>query len=163
MNITRQYRRCGTRPKSSWRHILNTSRPTTCSNGCSEDNGTSYNRCHFWSNFEIAKLDFWREGAYKDYFEHLDKSGGFFYERWGDAPVHSIGAALFADRDQIHFFHDMGYWHVPFTHCPVDPKFREKCHCDVKESFDWRGYSCTPRYFDVMKLQRPSNWQEYKD
>ncbi|KAJ7723714.1 glycolipid 2-alpha-mannosyltransferase-domain-containing protein [Mycena olivaceomarginata] len=28
-------------------------------------------------------------------------SHGFYYERWGDAPVHSIGAALFARKDQI--------------------------------------------------------------
>ena len=35
------------------------------------------------------------------FFEHLDKKGGFYYERWGDAPVHSIGAALFAKKEQI--------------------------------------------------------------
>jgi alpha 1,2-mannosyltransferase len=46
-----------------------------------------YNRCHFWSNFEIASLDFWRADAYMQYFDFLDKSGGFYYERWGDAPV----------------------------------------------------------------------------
>ena len=49
-----------------------------------------------------------------DYFDHLDKAGGFYYERWGDAPVHSIGAALFARKDQIHFFDDIGYRHEPF-------------------------------------------------
>src|SRR5271170_7250733 len=47
-----------------------------------------YNRCHFWSNFEIASLDFWRGEAYMKYFETLDRAGGFYYERWGDAPVH---------------------------------------------------------------------------
>lgn len=26
----------------------------------------------------------------------------FFYERWGDAPVHSIAATLFLDRSRIH-------------------------------------------------------------
>jgi len=46
-----------------------------------------YNLCHFWSNFEIASLDFWRGEAYMKYFETLDKAGGFYYERWGDAPV----------------------------------------------------------------------------
>lgn len=49
-----------------------------------------------------------------DFFEHLDKQGGFYYERWGDAPVHSIGAALFANKSQIHFFDDIGYRHEPF-------------------------------------------------
>jgi len=46
-----------------------------------------YNNCHFWSNFEIASLEFWRGEAYLKYFEYLDRSGGFYYERWGDAPV----------------------------------------------------------------------------
>jgi alpha 1,2-mannosyltransferase len=49
-----------------------------------------------------------------DFFEYLDKAGGFYYERWGDAPVHSIGAALFAKKEQIHFFDDIGYRHEPF-------------------------------------------------
>src|SRR5579859_3109170 len=48
-----------------------------------------YNGCHFWSNFEIASLEFWRGEAYMKYFEYLDKAGGFYYERWGDAPVHT--------------------------------------------------------------------------
>lgn len=42
-----------------------------------------------------------------DYFEHLDQAGGFFYERWGDAPVHSIAAALLLPKSQIHFFNDI--------------------------------------------------------
>ena len=31
-----------------------------------------------------------------------------FPQRWGDAPVHSIGAALFAKKEEIHFFNDIG-------------------------------------------------------
>ena len=66
----------------------------------SDDKGQTYNGCHFWSNFEIGSLAFWRSEAYRKYFEHLDKAGGFFYERWGDAPVHSIAAALFLPREK---------------------------------------------------------------
>ena len=71
-----------------------------------------------WSNFEIGDLDLWRGEAYSKLFDFLDEKGGFYYEvfvfisrneddlmpflqRWGDAPVHSIGAALFAKKDQI--------------------------------------------------------------
>ena len=66
--------------------------------------------CHFWSNFEIADLEFWRGPAYTAFFDYLDKRGGFYYERWGDAPVHSIAAALFAKREQIQFFDEIGEW-----------------------------------------------------
>jgi alpha 1,2-mannosyltransferase len=74
----------------------------------SDNGGESYNLCHFWSNFEIGDLNFWRSDAYMDYFNHLEKAGGFYYERWGDAPVHSIAAALFLDKNEIHWFQDIG-------------------------------------------------------
>ncbi len=67
-----------------------------------------YSTCHFWSNFEIGDLEFWRSDVYKEYFDHLDRAG-FFYERWGDAPVHSIALGLFEDSNRIH-------WYVEFAH-----------------------------------------------
>lgn len=45
--------------------------------------GEKYNMCHFWSNFEIARLDFFRSKAYGDFFEMMDRSGGFWMERVG--------------------------------------------------------------------------------
>ncbi|TBU53620.1 alpha-1,2-mannosyltransferase [Dichomitus squalens] len=113
----------------------------------SYDNGDSYNLCHFWSNFQIADMDFWRGEAYIQYFEHLDSTGGFYYERWGDAPVHSIAAALFQSKDKIHFFDDIGHEHRPFTHCPQrDGAWtRGKCGCDPERSFDDTRWSCLER------------------
>lgn len=43
--------------------------------------GETYNMCHFWSNFEIARLDFFRSKAYEDFFQMMDRSGGFWNER----------------------------------------------------------------------------------
>jgi mannosyltransferase len=43
--------------------------------------GESYNMCHFWSNFEIARLDFFRSKEYEDFFNMMDRSGGFWAER----------------------------------------------------------------------------------
>jgi len=40
-----------------------------------------YNMCHFWSNFEIARLSFFRSKEYEDFFEMMDRSGGFWMER----------------------------------------------------------------------------------
>ncbi|PIL34635.1 hypothetical protein GSI_03414 [Ganoderma sinense ZZ0214-1] len=110
----------------------------------SDDNGNSYNLCHFWSNFEIANMDFWRGEAYSKYFDFLDAKGGFYYERWGDAPVHSIAVSLFQSKDQIQFFDEIGYEHNPYTHCPKgDGAWRRgKCDCEIKHSFDYNGYSC---------------------
>lgn len=47
----------------------------------SNDHGNTYNLCHFWSNFEIGDLNFWRSDRYLRFFEYLDEKGGFFYER----------------------------------------------------------------------------------
>jgi hypothetical protein len=43
--------------------------------------GETYNMCHFWSNFEIARLDFFRSKEYEDFFNMMDRSGGFWAER----------------------------------------------------------------------------------
>ncbi|KAF8461411.1 nucleotide-diphospho-sugar transferase [Kalaharituber pfeilii] len=130
-------------------------------NFISEDNGHSYNLCHFWSNFEIGDLNFWRSKAYMDFFEHLDKAGGFFYERWGDAPVHSIAASLFLPKDQIHFFNDIAYRHNPFTHCPTteEDRFKGRCSCTPSDNFDWKGYSCTSKFFEINGIAKPEGYQ----
>lgn len=93
-----------------------------------------WNLCHFWSNFEIGDLRFWRGEAYQKYFDYLDKAGGFFYERWGDAPVHSLAAILFLDKSRLHHFDDIGYFHIPWNHCPVNPEYHKgRCNCDPKQ------------------------------
>ncbi|KAG2221634.1 hypothetical protein INT45_001159 [Circinella minor] len=100
-----------------------------------EDKGKTYNLCHFWSNFEIADLNFLRSPEYSAYFDYLDQAGGFFYERWGDAPVHSIAVAMFLNKSEVHFFDDIGYRHDPFMHCPLDRNVQKKCHCNVDDNF----------------------------
>lgn len=80
--------------------------------------GDAWNLCHFWSNFEIADFAFFRSKEYRDFFDYLDGLGGFYFERWGDAPVHSLAAALFLDPSEIHRFDDIGYSHPPFWTCP---------------------------------------------
>lgn len=81
------------------------------------------------SNFELGDMDFFRSEAYSEYFKHLDRAGGFSYERWGgelgrtgffwneiadvsatgpctDAPVHSLAVSLFLRPDKVHWFHE---------------------------------------------------------
>ncbi|KKY23750.1 putative glycolipid 2-alpha-mannosyltransferase [Diplodia seriata] len=128
----------------------------------SDDDGKTYNHCHFWSNFEIGNLNWLRSDAYIDFFDHLDHDGGFFYERWGDAPVHSIAAGLMLNKNELHFFDDIAYYHVPFTHCPTSQKTRtdNKCHCNPSDNFDWNGYSCTARFFEVNNMEKPEGYEK---
>lgn len=58
--------------------------------------GESYNMCHFWSNFEIARLDWFRSKEYEEFFQMMDRSGGFWMER--------VSFSLFATaRFSAHF------------------------------------------------------------
>ncbi|KXN72197.1 glycosyltransferase family 15 protein [Conidiobolus coronatus NRRL 28638] len=115
-------------------------------------NGDEYNGCHFWTNFEIGALDVWRSKEYLDFFEYLDKKGGFFYERWGDAPVHSIYLSLFLPKSQVHFFDEIGYQHNNEFHCPSVNWLENNCHCDRKKTWDLDNQSCAREWKDTIEL-----------
>jgi len=103
--------------------------------------GESYNMCHFWSNFEIARLDWFRSKEYNEFFDNMDRSGGFWMERvsicfvlnrckltcsqWGDAPIHSLAAGALLGVDDIHYFRDFGYRHTTIQHCPANAPARQ--------------------------------------
>ncbi|KAK6531240.1 hypothetical protein TWF281_008063 [Arthrobotrys megalospora] len=111
-----------------------------------------YNTCHFWTNFEIGKTSLWKSEKYMKYFEYLDATGNFFYERWGDAPVHSVALAHMWDKKEIHFFNDIGYEHSPFRRCPKlkaqSHGVQGRCLCPLDISLvDESGFSC----FDQWK------------
>lgn len=109
-----------------------------------------YNMCHFWSNFEIGDLNFFRSQEYLDYFNFLSRSGGFYYERWGDAPVHTIAASLLLDRDDIIDFEDIGYTHPPFFTFPDSVSLQVGKRCIIpqnKKNLDILPHSCLPRWW----------------
>lgn len=121
------------------------------------NSSNDYNLCHFWLNFEIGNLDFFRGEAYSAYFDYLDRSGGFYYERWGDAPVHLIGLNLLVDKDAIHHFEDIGYYHVPYLACPtaLDVLSSKRCVCITRgldddiltKPMDVEPHSCLARWW----------------
>ncbi|KAI8867155.1 glycosyl transferase [Ramicandelaber brevisporus] len=115
--------------------------PYTSTEWLSDDNGDTYNSCHFWSNFELGDLRFFRGEGYSKYFEYLDATGGFFYERWGDAPVHAIAVAgLFLTKEEVHWFTDMGYEHPGAQVCIRQPdKYAGSCSCNRADSSHFRG------------------------
>ncbi len=88
--------------------------------------GDLWNMCHFWSNFEIADMDFFRSQQYRDMFRFLDEDGGFYYERWGDAAVHSLAAAMLLEPQELHHFSDLGYVHDALQYCTFQSTLEEK-------------------------------------
>ncbi|KAK7959917.1 uncharacterized protein PG986_004771 [Apiospora aurea] len=77
-----------------------------------------YNSCQFYSNFEVGSLDYFRGEKHQSYFQHLDRSGGFYYERFGDAPVHTLSVNMFLPKRRVWYFRDIGYPHAFCRDCP---------------------------------------------
>lgn len=128
-------------------------------NFISNDNGETYNLCHYWSNFEIGSLDFFRSEIFNNFFKFLDEKGGFYYERWGDAPIHSIATSLFLDKDEIHFFDGIGYTHEPFTSCPTEKAIRlqNKCVCSPQQDDTFTSdYVCNKKFFIAKDMIPPT-------
>ncbi|GAA6057989.1 hypothetical protein JCM3770_004601 [Rhodotorula araucariae] len=112
----------------------------------SNDGGKNYNYRMYYNNFEIVhrsvdlpptrpgyagaltrlNLQFFESEAYQAYVNHLDRAGGFYKERWGDAPIRTIAASYFLPTSALHSFANVtGYRHdlPPFT-CPDLPYIR---------------------------------------
>jgi alpha 1,2-mannosyltransferase len=116
------------------------------------DKVDEFNLCHFWSNFEIGDLRFFRSQQYLDFFDYLDRKGGFFYERWGDAPIHSFAVGMFLKKSEVQFFNDIGYFHAPNGHCPVGEP-AAKCHCDEEAGgffMDFDSRDCVPSWVELQ-------------
>ncbi|KAI1802758.1 glycosyltransferase family 15 protein [Daldinia bambusicola] len=133
--------------------------------------GDEWSLCHYWSNFEIADMEFFRAKAYQDLFDYLDKKGGFYFERWGDAAVHSLAIALLADPRKIHHFEDFGYRHALLYQCPANAPGGQLPGSELLGSGTWaaeedNGIGCrcecpgpSPRNFGsycLNKLKQPT-------
>ncbi|KAG0186190.1 alpha 1,2-mannosyltransferase 2.4.1 [Apophysomyces sp. BC1034] len=124
-----------------------------------------YNMCHIWNNFELVDMSFLKSSSYNSYFEYLDRSGGFFYERWGDAPIRTMAAAMFLQRNQIHFFNRIGYSHSVASHCPFNAEYLQKCSCTLEDSYDFHHDSCTIsllRYIDEGAVSQMTTFAKSK-
>jgi alpha 1,2-mannosyltransferase len=64
-----------------------------------------------YNNFEISSSSFWRSTAYRNFTDYIDRLGGIYYYRWGDAPIKSLAVALLLQRNVTHQFSDVGYMH----------------------------------------------------
>ncbi|GMM27304.1 hypothetical protein DAMA08_000200 [Martiniozyma asiatica (nom. inval.)] len=131
----------------------------------SDDKGESYNLCHYWSNFEVVDLSFYRSKLYEEYVEYLDKAGGFFYERWGDAPIHSIAASLLLNKTQVHLFQNISYSHTVASTCPLNDLFHKlaRCTCDPHQDWSIRSESsCNVKFLDVSGQEKNKDFEKYR-
>ena len=69
----------------------------------------------FYNNFEVSRLSLWLSADYRRYIDYIDRKGGIYYHRWGDAPIKGIAVSIFIPRERTHFFTDIGYKHGSFV------------------------------------------------
>ncbi|VEU20642.1 DEKNAAC101641 [Brettanomyces naardenensis] len=116
-----------------------------------DDDGKTFNMCHFWSNFEIADLDFFRSDLYGHFFDYIDHKGGIYYERWGDAPIHTIAISILLKHNKLKFFSNTGYFHSPNLECSGSAQMilENECICTPEEDSSWGDQSCIPKLYDI--------------
>ncbi|CAM9489157.1 unnamed protein product, partial [Ectocarpus fasciculatus] len=72
----------------------------------------------FYNNFEVSSAALWRDPRWVSYMESVDATGNIYLERWGDAPLHTVGVAMLLAKENVHKFSDIGYRHDPFIYRP---------------------------------------------
>ena len=48
--------------------------------------GGKWDGSKFYTNFQVARLDYGRSEGYRRFFDHVDRNGGIFRHRWGNDP-----------------------------------------------------------------------------
>lgn len=58
-----------------------------------------YNLLYYYNNWEASRVDLWRTPVYAQLMDEIDRAGGIFMRRWGDAPIRTL--SLFFLRDYL--------------------------------------------------------------
>ncbi|CAE8659547.1 unnamed protein product, partial [Polarella glacialis] len=64
----------------------------------------------YFTNFFVAKVSWWFQQEVQAFLEAVDRSGGIFAHRWGDAPIQSAVLRTFANPKKVlHMFMDYSH------------------------------------------------------
>ena len=69
----------------------------------------------FYNNFHIARPKLWLWEPIKSVLEAIDKAGGIYTQRWGDAPIHTLLVRTFVGPEFRHHFTGFKYKHGNHT------------------------------------------------
>ena len=62
----------------------------------------------YYNNFEVIDLTLVRSQGYQDYLNEIDRNGGIFRYRWGDAPIKTLAVQLFVQPQRVLELKDLG-------------------------------------------------------
>ena len=65
-----------------------------------------------FNNFAISNVSLWRDNPIvRAWLQAVDRAGGIYRYRWGDAPIHTLALTQFIPREQIARLRYFGYFH----------------------------------------------------
>lgn len=65
----------------------------------------------YYTNFEICDLEWFRGDEWQGFMTAIDRAGGIWSKRWGDAPIRYIGVQALLGDAQIRQFREIHYFH----------------------------------------------------
>ncbi len=114
-----------------------------------------WDRSYYYTNFEISSLSFWRSAPARDYFDYMDRSGGIYQHRWGDALVHTLTVSMLLEKNQTHRFSDVYYEHQGFHNAPIQkPNLFEKTLTGLKKIHVKNPLDLFQKIFRILKRLR---------
>lgn len=70
-----------------------------------------YNLDYIYNNWEVSIVSIWQSEIYSQLIEFVDKTGGIFMRRWGDAPIRTLSLHLLKDNTKS--FHQIVFKQYP--------------------------------------------------
>jgi alpha 1,2-mannosyltransferase len=65
----------------------------------------------YYTNFELGKVSFFLDKEYQSFYHKIDKGGGIYTKRWGDAPIKYLGVNMFMNPKHIQPVRGFVYQH----------------------------------------------------
>lgn len=63
-----------------------------------------WNRRILYNNMFMTNITWWLTSEVQSYLRVVEQSQGFYFFRWGDAPIHTMVVRTFLTRSQVHVF-----------------------------------------------------------
>jgi alpha 1,2-mannosyltransferase len=70
-----------------------------------------WNKVGYYNNFHISKTEFWLRKDVQNFMKAVDLTGGYYFNRWGDAMIQTLAVQIFAEKQKVHQFLDFDYEH----------------------------------------------------
>jgi len=68
-------------------------------------------RLRVFNNFFVTDVKFWISPEVEKFLSFIDRSGGIYSHRWGDADMHTATVSMFMNKSSVYQFNEFAYKH----------------------------------------------------